>query len=165
MFGFALKNGCIGVHDKKSLIWKHKQKDHIIGIATYISDEHFDVLISGYRNGRVDMHNAESGENVFTTQLSGDLSALFKGNLLPDKGLQIVCAMRSGQILGYNVNYEKKEPEKAVDEVTENSNALNELIDKKNNLLSEINSLNDLKNQRSKEKTDGFRPIIPENTR
>jgi hypothetical protein len=41
IFGFALKNGSLGVHDKKNLRWKHKQKDPIIGIATFLSDQDF----------------------------------------------------------------------------------------------------------------------------
>ena len=165
LFGFALKNGSLGVSDKKCLKWKYKQKDPIIGIATYLDEgDYSDALISGHRTGKIDVRNAETGECIFTTNVEQNLSSLFKGNLLQSRDKQIVVATRSGQIIGYKQNYEHQNQ---VEEGGKTSDAENELIqsliEKKNALMSELNQMHDLKNQKGPR--GGDREIIPNDTR
>lgn len=84
--------------------------------------------------------------------------------MLAKKSTQIVCATKSGQVLGFTLNYE---PKKEADDKIESdggAKALRELIEKKNQLSSEINQLNDLKAQNTKNQGNN-RAIIPDDTK
>ncbi|CAD5226673.1 unnamed protein product [Bursaphelenchus xylophilus] len=151
-FAFGLNNGVIGVYRKWERLWRIKTK-HLINnllIFPIVPGDEKIYLGCVWQNGKVDVRDADNGENYLKTHLEGDVagSVVLRRNGRMD---QLLVTYFNGKVRGVELNPD-------FDEVSDEIAVLHEFGQRKHNLMEE------LKNYEATETRDRSQPGIPLNT-
>ena len=144
-YGFGLTTGSYGVYQGRNLLWKERYKEGIVGMTCIFSNQ-ANGLVIGFRNGRVEVREQMSGEEMYTLNMDRQLSCLLRSNFV-DLNVedQVLAVLRNGEVFGYDINWDYTPGDEigtAVGgvELTVEKKMMN-LTEKKNILTSQLTQL------------------------
>ncbi|XP_065051095.1 Bardet-Biedl syndrome 2 protein-like [Rhopilema esculentum] len=136
-FGYALRNGTVGVYDRSARYWRIKSKNQAVSIYSFDLDgDGVPELITGWSNGKVDARNDRTGEVVFKDNLGSAISGIVDADYRLDGKQQLIVCSMEGQVRGYLPA--DSESKNVVVDINADQDALRELAIKKQNLLTEL---------------------------
>ncbi|KXZ53986.1 hypothetical protein GPECTOR_5g1 [Gonium pectorale] len=165
-FGYALVNGTIGLYDRLERVWRVKSKHSVCAIASYDLDgDGLPELISGWSNGRMEVRRADTGEVVYRDHLSCPVAAILRADYRNDGMEQVVVCGVEGEVRGYlPLDLEVAPGVAAEVDFSEQQAAVAELAQRKQELMYELASYSNMRQQARDTPTDRG-SLIPSDTR
>lgn len=140
-FGYALKNGTVGVYHKQERLWRIKSKNQAIAIVSFdINDDGVPELVTGWSSGKVDARNVETGEVVFKDNFSASIAAILLCDYNMDGIEEMVVVSTCGEVRGYQVTAKTSVNESGMRDLRQEEELIRELMKKKQAMLTELNN-------------------------
>lgn len=141
-FGFALRNGSYGVYEGRTLLWKEKDKEGIVGMSTIYGEKRNGVVI-GFRNGKVEVRDNLTGQKYYQCQMDGQISSLLRSKFVGYDVDQVLVVLRNGEVYGYDISWDLGGDVIISDPRVNKVNKVNQLREKKNILTSKLQNIKD----------------------
>eukprot|EP01006_Ploeotia_vitrea_P021632 TRINITY_DN54054_c0_g1_i1.p1 TRINITY_DN54054_c0_g1~~TRINITY_DN54054_c0_g1_i1.p1 ORF type:complete len:720 (-),score=84.74 TRINITY_DN54054_c0_g1_i1:1591-3750(-) len=154
-FGYALGNGTIGIYERATRIWRYKSRHEVICIEGHdLDSDGVPELISGWRNGKLEVRSEKNGEIIYRDQFQGPVSAIVIADYRLDGRKEVIACAHSGQVRGYlPIDYDQK-PNSGLGSSTSDSNlsdeTLKQLLQEKQNLAYQLKNYDEQLNQSKK---------------
>lgn len=137
LYGYALKNGTIGVYNNDTRVWHAKSKHKVQAITAFdLDSDGVPELVAGWSNGRVEVRNDQNGELVYKDRFSSKVADVVIADYRMDEQLQIIAVSIDGEIRGYLPAEEDQQGN--LMEVSAQDDELAKLFAQKQELLSQL---------------------------
>lgn len=138
-FGYALKNGTVGVYHKQERIWRIKSKNRAAALTSWdINGDGVPELVTGWTSGKLDARSIETGEVVFKDSFADAIAAIFICDYNMDGIEEIVVVSVEGEVRGYQRIGREVRTEESSQNRKREEDMVRELMRKKQELLLEL---------------------------
>lgn len=80
-FGYALKNGTVGIYDGENRVWRQKYKHPVTSIAGFDLDgDGVPELITGLKNGQVEVRSENNGNVIFRETFQSGIAKIINSD-------------------------------------------------------------------------------------
>jgi Bardet-Biedl syndrome 2 protein len=140
-FGYALKNGTVGVYHRRERLWRIKSKNVAVSLVCFdINNDGVPELVTGWSSGKVDARNVETGEVIFKDTFSSSIAGIILCDYNMDGVEELVVISTSGEVRGYQVFGKTSSNESGIHDLRQEEEIIRELMKKKQAMMAELNN-------------------------
>mmetsp|Transcript_1183 Transcript_1183/g.3589 ORF Transcript_1183/g.3589 Transcript_1183/m.3589 type:complete len:718 (+) Transcript_1183:115-2268(+) len=167
-FAYALMHGTVGVYDRMARAWRVKSKNRVNCINCFdLDNDGIPELIVGWENGKVEVRNEKSGEVLCKDYFQAPVAALLHADYRLDGRSTLMCLTTEGDVRGWlpsSVGAEQGSGS-AMGSDSKDSEAYRELLNKKQELVQELNSYSEQLKQFKSGGSNSGQGVIPTDTK
>lgn len=146
-FAYGLSNGSVGVYAQNKRLWRVKTKNQVTSLNVFdVNSDGIEEILIGWSNGTFHARWQENGEILFKDKLSSPIAGIIIADYRMDGKDDIILVCESGEVKAYlpadadtlaTMNENKYTNMSSL----EDHKAINDLQDKKQELINELRSI------------------------